>query len=402
MHKDIFTYAINNLLKRLMRSSLTILSILIGIMAIFALVSFGQGISKYTEEIFEEMGTNKIMVQPRSFSFTGNEFGFTKDEIKFISKISGVDVATGLSIEITDLKLKDEKPISKFVMGLATEGKERDLVMSMLTVDLDKGRYLKSSDNNKVMLGYNYQFDNKVFEKGLSLGDTITIKGQDMKIIGFLDQIGNPDDDSNVYLAEDYFKNLFDVDTYTYVYLTAKDGANVGQVAENIEEKLRKRRGLDEGDEDFFVQTFEDIMKTSGNVITVMNTIVLLIALVSVFVAAINITNTMYTSVLERTQEIGIMKAIGAKNSDIMSIFLIESGLQGLMGGIIGIFLGFLIAQAGGALAAAGGYPVLKAYYPLWLIIGCLVFSTAIGSGAGLLPAIQASKLKPVDALRYE
>ena len=110
----------------------------------------------------------------------------------------------------------------------------------------------------------------------------------------------------------------------------------------------------------------------------------------------------MFTSVLERTKEIGVMKAIGAKNSDILIIFVVESGLIGLIGGVLGILLGYMVSGIGGSIAAANGFALLKPAYPLLLIVGCLVFSFSVGAAAGFFPARRASKLKPVDALRYE
>ena len=119
-------------------------------------------------------------------------------------------------------------------------------------------------------------------------------------------------------------------------------------------------------------------------------------------VAAVNIANTMYTSILERTPEIGVMKSIGAKNKFILFIFVTESGVLGLIGGIIGIVFGYLIAKGGGLIAASAGLSMLRPAFPLWLTAGCLLFAFVVGAGSGLLPALQASKLKPVEALRYE
>ena len=112
--------------------------------------------------------------------------------------------------------------------------------------------------------------------------------------------------------------------------------------------------------------------------------------------------NTMYTAVLERTKEIGVMKAIGAQNKDVMIIFVFESGFLGMIGGIIGVFSGWVVAALGGKFAAASGFALLQPVFPAVLVIGCVVFAFLIGALAGLLPALQAAKLKPVDALRYE
>ena len=144
------------------------------------------------------------------------------------------------------------------------------------------------------------------------------------------------------------------------------------------------------------------MMETYSVIMNVLNGILFLIASISVVVAGVNIMNTMYTSILERTQEIGIMKSLGAKNSFILFTFMIESGILGLIGGILGIGLGYAIAKLGGFIAAQQGLARLQPTFPLWLIIGCLIFAFLIISLAGLLPSIRASKLKPVDALCYE
>ena len=133
-----------------------------------------------------------------------------------------------------------------------------------------------------------------------------------------------------------------------------------------------------------------------------LNAILVIISGISIVVAAVNIMNTMYTSVIERTREIGVMKAIGSRNRQILNVFVIESGILGLIGGILGILLGYSIAKIGQFVAKTYGLTFLKPYFPLWLIVGCLLFAFLVGAGSGLLPAVQASRQKPVDALRYE
>jgi len=127
------------------------------------------------------------------------------------------------------------------------------------------------------------------------------------------------------------------------------------------------------------------------------------IAAISLLVGGIGIMNTMYTSVLERTKEIGTMKAVGAKNSDILFIFLFESGLLGLVGGAIGIGIGIGLGEGAEYIASVGlGTNLLQAVFPWYLILGALLFSFLIGTLSGIFPAMQAAKLKPADALRYE
>ncbi|MBI2047205.1 FtsX-like permease family protein [Candidatus Pacearchaeota archaeon] len=135
----------------------------------------------------------------------------------------------------------------------------------------------------------------------------------------------------------------------------------------------------------------------------IVNAVLVGIAAISLLVGGVGIMNTMYTAVLERTREIGTLKAIGAKNSDVLLLFLFESGMLGLVGGAIGIVLGFGISKAAEYIAAAAlGTGLLKASFSLALVAGALFFSFAIGALSGVMPAIQASRLKPVDALRWE
>ena len=170
-----------------------------------------------------------------------------------------------------------------------------------------------------------------------------------------------------------------------------------------IEDKLRKERHVKKGEEDFNVQTSEQLMGSFKNILLIVQILLIGVGSISLIVGGINIMNSMYTSVLQRTKEIGIMKAIGAKNSDILLIFLIEAGLLGLIGGAIGTFFGFLISKSAQIIAfkILGSNLLIIDFNP-FLIISALAFSFFIGMLSGVAPAIQASRLKPAETLRYE
>jgi putative ABC transport system permease protein len=203
-------------------------------------------------------------------------------------------------------------------------------------------------------------------------------------------------------MTESDLNDALDIkDEYDIIVVQLEKNSDPEKVAEAIREKLRKDRGLKEGEEDFNVQTPIAALASINTILNVINVIVIGIALISLLVGAIGIANTMYTSVLERTKEIGVMKAIGARNSDILLIFLFESGLLGLVGGVVGVLIGMLMAwtAATGANTALGNNLFIIKLNPA-LIIGSIIFSFIIGTVSGVLPARQASKLKPVDALR--
>ena len=396
-------YALQNFRKRKLRSGLTILSILIGITAIFALLSFGIGIQRYVDTVADEAGRDKLFIQGKGIGAPGTDENFflSKDDVDFVSKVKGVDEIAGMYFKAAEIKFNDQK---KFYFAVGVDTSKIDFVEESFAVEVVNGRRLKKGDIDKAVLGYNYQFKDKVFKNPVRLGDKIDINSKKFEVVGFHDEIGNPQDDANVFITKEAFEILYpdSKDKFGFIMMSAKKGVITSELAATIEDKLRKHKNQEEGKEDFFVQTFEDALETFTTVINVINGMLLLIALVSLVVAFVNIMNTMYTAILERTKEIGVMKAIGAKNSDILIIFVVEAGLIGLIGGLLGVLLGYIISSIGGSIAAASGFALLKPAYPIALIIGCLFFSFLVGAAAGFFPARRASKLKPVDALRYE
>ena len=374
-------------------------------MAIVALSSFGIGIQYYIEDMAKKMGTDKVMVMPRDYMSAMGETNvvLNEDDLDFLEKIHGVSEVTGMRMSTAKIKFKNYPEIYPYIMGMATDSESKILVEEMFAgYGVEKGRNLEKGNILKVVLGYSYLIPDKAFKKAVSVGDKIEINDVELKVIGFYEEIGNPADDLNVYVSLEGYEKLFGEGDYFFILLRADSNQDSVKLADRVKEKFRKHRDQKEGEEDFSVQTYEEMIATYGMVIDILIGILVLIALISVFVAAVNIANTMYTSVLERTKEIGIMKSIGAKNKLILFIFVIESGILGLIGGVIGVYLGYLVAKAGGWIAASNGLAMLKPAFPFWLMGGSLLFAFLVGVVSGLLPAIGASKQKPVDSLRYE
>ncbi len=403
MSMDLIKYAFLNVKKRKLRSGLTVLSILIGVAAIYALVSFGAGLQNYIDVLAEQAGIDKLFIQARGIGVPGTDenFRLTKDDVDFVEKINGVKEISGLYVDTVEVR-KDRQ--LKFVFATGIDPEKTDFIEEAFTVEVEKGRQLKKGDLDKVVLGHNYQIENKLFKKPIQLGEKVEINGRKFEVVGFFEEVGNPQDDSNAYFNYETFEDMFpdDKDEFGWAMIKANRNVDTGALADRIQERLRKHKGQEKGKEDFFVQTFDDALETFNNVINVLNGILVLIALISIIVAAVNTTITMYTAVLERTKEIGVMKAVGARNSSILFIYVIESGLVGAIGGVIGVLIGFLISSAGGLIAAHAGFSFLRPVFPIWLTIGSILFAFSVGAASGVLPAVRASKLKPVDALRYE
>jgi putative ABC transport system permease protein len=403
MKIELINYAITNLFHRKTRSLLTILSVLIGIMAIYTLVSFGLGIQRYVDTLAQDAGVDKIFIQAKGMGAPGTDstFYLSRDDFNFVKKIKGVAFVSALYAKPAKIEFKKE---TRYTYLLGTDPKQNDFIQNSLGIEIEKGRSLKKGETNKAALGYNYLFDDKVFSRKLVLGDKILINGREFEIVSFVSEVGNPQDDSQIYVTEEAMEQLYPSikDKFGFMIAQTEKGIDPQELADKITEKLRKHKNQEEGKEDFYAQTFADAIATFSIIINIINSVLFLIALVSLIVASVNIMNTMYTAVLERTQEIGIMKAIGAKNSDILKIFIFESGALGMMGGIVGVIFGYFVASLGGLIAKSAGYALLTPIFPWQLSAACILFSFAIGAIAGLFPARQASRLKPVEALRYE
>ena len=404
--KDLFMIAINNLKYRKKRTLLTILGIIIGISAVVALVSIGQGMSYSINKEMEKIGTDKIFIQPKSatgmtMSAEGGAGTIGKKDLNLVKKTIGVSEATGIYSHMAKLGFgKEERTAYSF--GYPKKQSEATLMDEVHTWKTDEGRMLKPEEKGKAIIGADIA--ETLFDKDIQVGNKITLDGQEFKVVGIFKKVGDPGLDKGVLISEHELRELYDEpELFTYIYVQIGPDENLELTGDRIERKLRKDRGLKEGQEDFSVQTPLEMMEMFNNILAIVSIVLIGIAAISLLVGGIGIMNTMYTSVLERTHEIGIMKAIGAKNSGIMKLFLVESGILGLVGGALGVFIGFMISKAVEIAAAqAIGTDMLKAFFPWYLIVGALLFSFIVGTLSGLLPARRASHLKPVDALRYE
>lgn len=400
MKLGVLRLALSNIWNRKLRSTLTIIGIFIGVATVVALVSLGQGMQIAIKEQFEVLGTDKIFIIPPQGGIPreGDTGVLTQDDVDFVEKIKGVKKVTGFSARTGKLEFDDEIRYY-FVIGMPTDD-QADLFREGTFVSILKGRDLRTGDNDKVVIGYN-QAHRKLMGKNVELRDKILINDKEFKVVGIYDRIGNPQDDSQVYITQEAAEEILDIEEGEVISILAQADEDILMVADRIEKKLGKFRDVEEGKEDFDILTPEQLLETFAQVLDVIQLVLVAIAVISLAVGSVGIMNTMYTSVYERRKEIGVMKAIGAKNKDILTIALFESGILGLLGGGLGTLIGWL-ASVGVefALKELFDFTLLQAYFPVSLTIGALLFSFVLGAGSGTLPAYQASRLKPVDTLR--
>jgi len=399
LSEESIKYSIRNIMHRKSRSFLTIASIFIGITAIFVFVSFGLGLYNYVDALSSESNANKLSITPKGIGIPGTDdaFALTEKDLDAIEGVTGVYEASGMYTKAVEINQRETK---KFVF-LVGYDPEVPIVMELFDAKIRKGRFLQERDSG-VLLGFNYLLENKIFPRDYDINEDIEIQGIKYRVIGFLEPVGNPQDDSNIYVTSDLFKEILPETKGFALIVASVDTSNMRNIINNVEKELRKSRGLEKGKEDFFVESFEDLIGQFSGALNIIIGFVVLIALVSLIVSAVNTANTMVTSVLERVKEIGVIKSIGAKNSEVFSIFVFESAFLGFLGGVIGVIFGFLISFIAGNILDGLGWGFLVPIYPWYLFLGLIAFASIIGAISGALPARNASKIKPVEALRYE
>ncbi|MEK6918721.1 MAG: ABC transporter permease [Nanoarchaeota archaeon] len=404
MIEDYFFLATNNLKRRKVRSWLTMIGIFISIATIFILISLSLGLQNAVTEQFRQLGTDKFFVSAGGNNGPpGTDTGahFTLDDVEQIGKVPGVKKVTYMVVGNAKLEFNNEVRFN-IVIGIDLE--TADLYFESGGFKVKDGRALMVGDEADVGLGYDYSYS-KAFTVPVKVGDSIKINDKRFKVRGIMARIGNPADDKNIYMPDSVARDLFNIsdDRVDYVTVQVSPGADVKDVALKVEKRLRQYRGVTEKNQDFNIMTPEEILKSFGSILSIVTGFLLGIAGISLVVGAVGIANTMYTSVVERTREIGVMKAIGARNSSILTIFIIEAGMIGLVGGAIGVVLGIFLAKSLEFIAVNFlGTNLLAAAIPWWLIVSCLLFSFLIGAISGAFPAMRAAKIVTVKALRYE
>jgi putative ABC transport system permease protein len=412
LHKA-FVHALEMVLHAKVRSWLTILGIVIGVAAVISIVSLGESLKSDMNSRFGELGGDLLTLRAgasRAMMFgPGRDFvpsgGTASDEEEALER-TDLQVLKGIS----DIKLIDTQISGRVEMYFVAEkgtvsvtGVDPATWAQITTLKIADGRMLGPADTNVIVIGG--RIADGFFDKQLGVNQILTIEDKLFRIVGILDDSSN-----NVYMPinmayevlEDSEKGVYDT-----IIIKVKDEDNVDQAMSVIERRLQMSRHVTNVTQDFTLTSNKESNETRQAMQQSMTTFLTAIAAVALLVGAVGVANTMFTSVLEKTKEIGIMKAIGARNSDILAIFLLNAGLIGFIGGLIGIFFGIvlsstlpgLMGQSGGMLSRlASGENVIS----LPSILIALGISVFIGMVAGAVPAYQASKLKPVDALRYE
>ncbi|KKQ36601.1 MAG: Macrolide export ATP-binding/permease protein MacB [Candidatus Woesebacteria bacterium GW2011_GWA1_37_7] len=391
--------AIEDFKRNKVRTLLTSLGIMIGVLSVVLLIALGLGLKNYIKQQFESLGANLIIIFPGNIS--GDEGGgvsnfgagfaggasFDEKDLNSLSRINEADYLVPLFMKSSFIEAGTERKFG-YVMGTNEQS------FKLLNLDLLEGDIFTKGDISarakKAVLGESLAdaiFDNPED----AVGKTIRIAEQRYKVIGVYKKKGDQQQDNAAVVPyKTTYGSLNPDETFFTMYLGTTDETKVDEIKAKAKEILLRRYNKD----DFTVTEQTEILSTVNQIFAIVNGVLVAIGSISLVVGGIGIMNIMYATVTERTKEVGIRRAVGATEEDILKQFLTESLLLSLFGGVFGLILASLIVLG------------VRAFFPasinLLAVIIAFVVSSAIGVFFGVFPARRAAKLPPIEAIRYE
>lgn len=398
---DLFKMALRSLIANTMRTFLTALGMIIGVASVISMISIGEGARQQTLSTIEKFGTNIITIKPGR----KKNRHVSSDTVKtlMLSDAEAIEknipLITGVAAQVyRSAQLKyGSKNTNTTVRGTG----EQYLKLSNFTIE--RGRYFSKEEVRSIrkvaVIGSTVL--KNLFGDSIAIGKKIKVSGNNYLIIGSTKPKGalswfDPDDQIFIPVTTAQ-KRLFGLHHIQSIDVQAKKMEELEAIKKDIDLLLRVRHGIHEGeDSDFHVQNSSQWLNSWGDAAKTFTYLLGGIAGISLLVGGIGIMNIMLVSITERTKEIGIRMAIGAKKREIMEQFLIESVLISFIGGGLGILLGVIISQT---VSKIGGWDTIVSTQSIILAFG---FSVGIGIFFGFYPARKAANLNPIDALRYE
>ncbi|HLD11416.1 MAG TPA: ABC transporter permease, partial [Patescibacteria group bacterium] len=394
----LFKTALEDFKRNKVRTALTSLGIMIGVLSVVLLIALGLGLKNYIEGQFESMGANLILILPGS-GFTGEgggSFGgagtvggvsFDEQDVRSLERIAEIDYVVPVFMKGTSIEGGGEKKYG-YVMGMNDDG------FKLMNLEAEEGELFKKSDiqaSSKVGVLGNVVAENLFDTPKNAVGKTVRFEDQRFKVIGVAEKKGDQEADNAFFIPyRTTYGNLNPDKTFWSIYLGVKSDDMVSLAKTKAENVLLKRYDKD----DFAVTEQSELLNTINQIFSILNTILIAIGSISLLVGGIGIMNIMFATVTERTKEVGIRRAVGATENDILKQFLTESVLLSLFGGLLGLLFASLIVFG------------IRFFFPaaisVFAVLISLVVSSAIGIFFGVFPARRAAKLPPIEAIRYE
>lgn len=388
------------ILRNPMRSSLTVLGIVIGVAAVIAMVTIGNGTTAKVTAELGKLGSNMLFIMPGQFgpgrastqakSFTSRDVSAVRNQIAGIRAVAPVAQSSATIIFGGESR-------SSTVAGTTADY----LVVRSWPVVAGRG-FLEAEERGSAVCMIGDTTKSELFGSTDALGQRIRVGKISCEVIGVLSKkgqsgMGTDQDDTVIVPLRTFQRRIAGNSDIGTIMVAARDGVSTTKVQGDLERLMRERRRITAGeDDDFSVNDMTQIAETMSGTTTILTGLLGAVAAVSLLVGGIGIMNIMLVSVTERTREIGIRLAIGALERQVLTQFLVEATVLALFGGIIGILFGLGLAYAVGIYL---GVPFVTSPS---IILVAFTFSALIGTGFGYFPARQAARLNPIEALRHE
>lgn len=400
-YKELVITSIQSLRRNLLRTALTMLGIIIGISSVILISSIGQSAVKFVTNEISSFGTNLFQINPGNDAFSGALGGssdpLTIEDVEALKEanIPNVNLVAPLAFSNRTVESEEEK-LTAFIYGFTPEMNE------ILNLELYSGENLSDSNLNENVAVLGSEIAEKLFGIGVDpVGESVRIDDTKYKVIGV--------SHSSAALSGSQFNNAVTIPLEVLqtditgdkdlpeIDVTVHNPDNLNETIADVEQFLRDHRNIAEGDDsDFSITSIEETLTMVQTITGLLTALIAGISSISLLVGGVGVMNIMLVSVTERTKEIGLLKAIGAKEKDILTQFLIESVVMSVIGGLIGISIGVSLSLI---VSFFAGLPIVVSIP--WIIITVIV-STLVGIVFGLYPAKKAASLSPIDALRYE
>ncbi|MEA3351040.1 MAG: ABC transporter permease [Chloroflexota bacterium] len=402
-----FLEALDSLTSNKLRSGLTILGIVIGVGAVIAMLAIGAGAENSITGEIQGIGTNLLFVFSGGSEDVRNPEPLTLGDASAIADPFAAPSVAGVAPTLQgngEVSFSGESEVTT-ILGVPPEFEK------VRNYHVSEGEFISDAHilgrSAVVIIGVDVAEDLFGRKAGL-VGETVRIEGQPFRVIGILEEkggssFGSEDDQVIVPLttAQTRLLRRKTSDSVDVIFVQAASSDVVMQANDEISQILRTRHRTDIGQDDFTIMSQQDVLDVASSITNILTIFLGGIAGISLLVGGIGIMNIMLVSVVERTREIGLRKAMGARKMDIMVQFLAESSLLSLFGGILGIGLGWAIAVIVGKIAAASNADIVPVI-GIDSVLLATIFSAVVGMFFGLYPANRAANLEPVDALRYE
>lgn len=405
---DLIGYSFHHLKHRGLRTWLTLLGIVVGISSVILLVGLVDGLSSDVSEKLSELGSDIITISPGGTArggggppgMGGSSSAADKlymEDVDTVRGVQGVETVSPVVSVTVDVEYRDRTE------EMTVTGVDTDTYLDTNTLSgLSEGRYLESGDRGAALVSNSVV--ERTFNGKVTVNSKISLDGKAYRIVGILAEDsagmgGGMGGGGRIYIPIEDARELGADDLadeeVTQIKAKILSGYNMSEVVDDITWALQQEHGVDDEDQDFMVMSPTFMEEMAEEILSTLTIFLALVSAISLIVGGIGISNTMFMSVLERTREIGVLKALGATSSQIRDIFLMESAMIGLSGGILGVVAGWAFIQLAGVFGYGGFVSIFMAGISFAVSVG-------IGIIAGTYPAAQATKIPAVEALRYE